>query len=598
MNIYSITLILLLIIFAIMAGYALPGELGFIAPLIIIFLAVMGTILASLAHSFEAYVYDFMREQFERAGIPLGRGSSRLVVLSIITVSMVALILIALFFASIISGLYAPQALVIPLSLSIIVIVTGVASTLILIVASPKLISSFRVTGALIELPFLIATFRVFSKTHLTLYDMFKLVESSVALKWWGGEVKAREAVAKARGVSLLTAISMLSEEHPSLEVRDFIRRVSIVGSYAGTVAGVVERLSQQVFERLKSRLETLTGYMYIAVGIILASLFLIPILAATLGPVIGIKPPMVVYVTAATAAPIFLFSYMLSASLYPSGFMLNPPGALKTLYALTAIGILSVLAYMSYTAIKGAPANPLMPGAVIIALLIPLLFLTLSYDARVSAYDRLVKIVADSTEMASTTGENLISVMRRTARGDRRVQRLISDIEKAVVEDSYRVKLVSQAPNMLYASFIENLIYSLRIGAPMPVFYELSSVYESLNETLKRHKSTMRGVELTIALIIGAIVLFTVIMTRILGGMAEQISKAAPGTMPPLLGAFKITVTPETSYAIAIAMIIIAIVVGSIVEKSKNGTITTSARTILLYTIIATTGFITIMLP
>ncbi|MDM7275799.1 MAG: type II secretion system F family protein [Thermoprotei archaeon] len=601
MNIYSITIILLLVIFALATGYVVPERLSLIIPLAIIALAVAGTILASLAHSFETYIYDFMREQFERAGIPLGRGYPRLVVVSIIAIFMVALTLIALFFSSIIAGVYAPQALTVFLALSIILIMAGMASTLTLIIASPRLISSLRVTGALVELPFLIATLRVFSKTHLTLYDVFKLVESSAALKWWSSEVKAREAVAKARGVSLLTAISMLSEEHPSLEVRDFLKRVTIVGSYAGTIAGVVERLSEQVFGRLRSRLETLTGYMYIAVGVALASLFLVPILAATVGQVIGVKPPMVVYVTLATAAPLFLFSYMLAASLYPSGFMLNPPGTLKITYILSIAGIFSVLAYMSYTAIKGAPVNPLVPAAVIIALLMPPVVLTLSYNARVSAYDRLIKVVSDSTEMASVTGESLISVMRRIARGDRRVQRLIREVERSIVDDNYRVRLVSQAPNMLYSSYIENLVYSLRIGAPMPVFYELSAVYENLNETLKRHMSTMRGVELTIALIIGAITLFVIIMTRILRGVAEQISQSAPGsvpgTLPPMLGAFKIVITPEMMYVIAIAMIIIAIVVGSIVEKSRSGTIMTSARTILLYTLIATSGFIIALL-
>lgn len=598
MNVYSMTLILLLIVFAVAAGYGLPGGLGIIAPTIIVLLALAGTILGSLAHSFETYVYDFMREQFEKAGIPLGRGYPRLVVVGFLTVFMAALSLIAVFFVSIIVGFYAPQTLAVFLALSIIIVITGVSSTLILIIASPRLISSFRITGAQVELPFLIATFRIFSRTHLTLYDIFKLVESSAALKWWSTEVKALEAIARARGVSLLTAISMLAEEHPSLEVRDFIRRISIVGSYAGSVAGVVERLSQQIFERLKSRLDTLTGYMYIAVGTALVSLFLIPILSATVGQVIGVKPPMVIYITMATAAPLFLFSYTLASSLYPSGFMLNPPRALKILFALATTGIVLVVVYMSYMAFRGTTLNPLIPGAVMVALLIPPLLLTLSYDARVSAYDRLVRVVADATEMASATGESLISIMRRATRGDRRVQELIGDIERAVVDEAYRVKLVSRAPNMLYASFIENLVYSLRIGAPMPVLYELSAVYEGLNETLRRHKSAMRGVELTIALIMGAIVLFVVIMTRILWGVATEISQAAPpGATFPVLWFFRLTITPEMVYVTGIAMIIIAIVVGSIVEKSRNGAIATAARTILLYTLIALAGTIAIFI-
>lgn len=592
MSLYTLAIILLILILAITAGFLVPTTINPMIPLVFVAtLAVIGSVLVALSGILEGYLHDFLSRGFRRAGYTMPRVYSRLLTLSLIVTMMLSIALLLLLYLLILAPGASLTLVRLLLAISLLILITGLASISIVVVTSPRLISSFRASGALVELPFLLATLRIFSKTHLTLYDMLKLVESSYSLKWWSSEVRRREDVARERGVSLVTAFNMLSEEHPSLEVRDVVRRISLAGLYAGSPAGVVERVSQQYFDLLRSRLERLTGYMYIALGIALITLFLIPVLAITLGPVLRIPPSTVAIAALATALPIFLIAYTLIQAMYPNGFMLNASQTIKILYVISIAVLLGAVMATLYSQLKGLPLNSMLAYSIAIASLVPATAVTLAYLARVSAYERLVRIVSDATELASVTGENLVSLMRRVGGGDRRVRRLIDDIERAIVDDSVRVKLVSQAPSMLYASMVENIVYALRIGAPLTVFAEIASVYEQLKETLRRHQNAMRGVELTIAVIILAISLFTAVMIRILSGIAESVKTPVGASIPSILQQFMIAQDPTLLYATITSMIIASVVTGALVEKAKTGTIVTSARTILAYTLLSLAG-------
>jgi archaellum biogenesis protein FlaJ (TadC family) len=585
MRYYTITIVLFLLLSALLSGLIAPSGSSSIAPLImVVVMAVVGSVIATYSRTLEGLMHEFLSREFRRAGYTMPVAYSRILTIGFISVIMLSLSLLALLYILILTPGVSTTLIRVPLALSLLTLILGNITLSAVATLSPKLISTLRASGALVELPFLLATLRVFSRTHLTLYDILKIVETSQTLRWWAEEVKRREVIARERGVSLLTAIGFMAEDHPSLEVRDIIRRISIAGSYAGSPAGVVERISQAYFEIMRSRLERLSGYMYIALGMVLITLFLIPVLAVTLGPPLGIPPLTIAAITVVVAFPVSLIIYTIIQAMYPTGFMLNPSGALKAFYTLSSLVVLGLIAANLYLLATGRSFNPIIAYAILITSLIPLVALTSSYMARVSAYERLLKVVADATELASVTGENLISLMRRTSGGDRRVIRLINDIERAIVDDRVRVKLVREAPSMLYASMIENLVYALRIGAPLTVFAEIATVYEHLGETLRRHQSSMRGVEYTLAVVIAAISIFIVLMIRILSGIVAGIKTPTGAAVPAILQRFVITQDPLLVYAILSSMIVVGIVAGALVEKAKNGTIITSARIILIY--------------
>jgi hypothetical protein len=180
---------------------------------------------------------------------------------------------------------------------------------------------------------------------------------------------------------------------------------------------------------------------------------------------------------------------------------------------------------------------------------------------------------------------------MRRVAGGDRRVRRLIDDVERAVVDDGVRVRIVKGAPNMLYASMMENLVYALRIGAPLQVFSEIATVYEHLKETLRRHQSAMRGVEITVAVVIAAVSLFSAVMIRILSGIAAEIKTSTGVAVPEILQRFSIAEDPLMMYAVLTSMMVAGVVAGALVEKAKTGTMATSARVTLTYLVLSVSG-------
>jgi hypothetical protein len=594
MRIYTIAVVLFTLAFSLLSGFILPRDVSPVMPLILIAaLVVVGSVIATFSGILEGWMHEFMSREFRRAGYTMPPIYSRVVTLSFISTVMLSFSLLVLLYVTLFTPGVHTVLVRLLLALSLITLIAGLLTLSFVALLSPKLISSLRATGALVELPFLLAILRVFSKTHLTLYDMFKLVESSQALRWWAEEVKHRESIARERGVSLLTAIGFMAEDHPSLEVRDVIKRIALAGSYAGSPAGVVERVSTQYFELLRSRLERLTGYMYIALGIVIVSLFLIPVLAVTIGPALRIPPSSIVLVSIATAAPVFLVTYTLIQSMYPSGFMLNPPGALKTFYTLSVLVILGLIAASLYLIYTGKPFNPLIAYSIVLASLVPAVALAQAYMARVSAYERLLRVIVDSTELAAVTGENLVSLMRRVAGGDRRVRKLIDDVERAVIDDRIRVRVVREAPNMLYASMMENLVYALRIGAPLQVFSEIATVYEHLKETLRRHQSTMRGVELTLAAVIAAVSLFSAVMIRILSGIAAEIKTPTGVAVPGILQQFIIAQDPLMMYAVLTSMMVAGVVTGALVEKAKTGTMATSARVTLTYLVLSITGIL-----
>jgi archaellum biogenesis protein FlaJ (TadC family) len=145
----------------------------------------------------------------------------------------------------------------------------------------------------------------------------------------------------------------------------------------------------------------------------------------------------------------------------------------------------------------------------------------------------------------------------------------------------------------MLYASMMETLIYALRIGAPLQVFSEIATVYEHLKETLRRHQSTMRGVELTLAAVIAAVSLFSAVMIRILSGIAAEIKTPTGAAVPGILQQFIIAQDPLMIYAVLTSMMVAGVVTGALVEKAKTGTIATSARVTLTYLVLSITGIL-----
>ncbi|MEM0497026.1 MAG: type II secretion system F family protein [Acidilobaceae archaeon] len=597
MYVYSLTATITLLVIAVILAVILPPDISpYIIVMLIAIIALAGSTIASISRYIEDIIYDILLGEFWKAGAPLPRGYSILITITFIFGFLIFTSSLIIFFVAIVLGLTAIYQTTIILIISSLSLAAGVLTILLVSTLSPRIILSFKKFGTNVELPFLLAMLRVFSRTHLSLYEIFKLVSESIALKSWSSEVRERERIARSKGVSFLTAMAELGDEHPSEAVRDIIKRLMITGSYVGNPADVIDRISDTLFEDMRGRLERLTGYMYIALGILMISLLLIPLLASTLAPILGIPSHIIAFSAVAVAVPLVIAIYSLVQSLYPSGFMFNPPRVLKflftgSLFILVSSLLVSVLAMRVGSKLNLAPLYTLM-----VVSLIPPLVLTLAYWSRVSVYERLLKLTSDAAEMSHVTGENIVTIMLRLAEKDRVMSRVIEDLEKSIIDDRVRVRLVSGAPNLLYASFVENLIYSLRIGSPVKALIELARVYDNLNNILSRHKSAMRGVELSIAVVAGALSVYVAYMLRMLTSIVESV-KAQGVSLPPLLARFQIVLNMDIIQAIIIAMAIAALSLGIIVEKAKNGTVFTSSRTILLYMVIVTAGIIAVLL-
>jgi len=133
-----------------------------------------------------------------------------------------------------------------------------------------------------------------------------------------------------------------------------------------------------------------------------------------------------------------------------------------------------------------------------------------------VKLYDLFVRATSESLSLAATTGENLVSVLERSAvKYGRKITRLTRTITMGYLSEKLRVSIVARAPSLFHAAFIETLINILRLGATPQMLRLFTSSYERINNLVSRARGFARTLE---AIMIG--------LVAVVGGFIAYIRK------------------------------------------------------------------------
>ncbi|MFZ8783627.1 MAG: hypothetical protein ACO2OR_06565 [Desulfurococcaceae archaeon] len=446
--------------------------------------------------------------------------------------------------------------------------------------------TSTRKTSCEIELPFLLLLFRVLSSTHLTLYDILSAVESSRALRAWASEVKNARKIATVLNTSLLTAMSIVSENHPSATVRDVFRRILTVSISTGYLRDVVERAFGHIYVQLEARLSGLAEKFTIIYGILIFALLFTPIVFAVVTPLYGGDLAMSFLVPLAISVLFFFMIYAVVASVYPSAFAVTPPRVLVYLSLISFTGPLVLVASQALLIITGLSdsLNTQLLALGITLTIAPSVFYAELWLKRVSLYDKLIRLVSDAISVSVSLGENFAAVVERLApKYGRSVEGLARRVLLGYHVEPIKNRVLREAPSLYHATFLEALFQALVMGAKPEMLKSLATSYEQLVNVYSKLQSLARTQEL---MLLGLTGMVSVFMGYIRGlftqyfNMVKNIGAQGGWTVNiQLFVNFNPVVYDVLTCAILISLLFASIIVG----KLRGGSALYAFRTTLL---------------
>ncbi len=372
--------------------------------------------------------------------------------------------------------------------------------------------TSTRKTSCEIELPFLLLLFRVLSSTHLTLYDILSAVESSRALRAWASEVKNARKIATVLNTSLLTAMSIVSENHPSATVRDVFRRILTVSISTGYLRDVVERAFGHIYVQLEARLSGLAEKFTIIYGVLIFALLFTPIVFAVVTPLYGGNTAMSFLVPLAISVLFFFIIYAVVASVYPSAFAITPPRVLVYLSLISFTGPLVLVASQALLIITGLSdsLNTQLLALGVTLTIAPSVFYAELWLKRVSLYDKLIRLVSDAISVSVSLGENFAAVVERLApKYGRSVEGLARRVLLGYHVEPIKDRVLREAPSLYHATFLEALFQALVMGAKPEMLKSLATSYEQLVNVYSKLQSLARTQELMLLGLTGMVSVF-----------------------------------------------------------------------------------------
>jgi archaellum biogenesis protein FlaJ (TadC family) len=476
----------------------------------------------------------------------------------------------------------------IPLALFAVTVILAAVFGVVLVF--PTIYVSFttstRKTSCEVELPFLLLLFRVLSSTHITLYDMLSTIERSRALRAWSEEVRSARRLASVLNTSLLTAMGIISENHPSRVVRDVFRRILSVSISTGYLKDVVERAFGHIYAQLEARLGGLVEKFTIVYGVLVFALLFTPVVFAVVAPLYGGSPSMAFLVPVAVSVLFFFTIYAVVSSVYPSAFAANPPRVL-TYASVPGFAVPLVLVTVRALAtISGSP-NPL--GTQVLALAIavalaPCTAISELWLRRVALYDRLVRLVSDAISVSVSLGENFVSVLERLApRYGRGVEGLARRVLLGYHVEPIRERVVREAPSLYHATFLEALFQSLLMGAKPEMLKSLAESYEQLVNVYSKLHSLARTQELLMLGLAGMVSVFLgYVRTLFTSYLSLLRGIGSQGGWSINIGYF-INFNPAT-YEVLTCSILVSLVFASVVVgKLRGGSALYCFRTMLV---------------
>lgn len=460
---------------------------------------------------------------------------------------------------------------------------------------------SSRKTSVEVEFPFLLALMKALSVTHLSLYDLLNIISESSALRAWAKEIQLAKRLSGTMSISLLQAMAIISDTHPSKTVRDTFKRIVVVGNLAGTIRDVVDRAFSYVFTKLNTRLESLVDRLDLMNGIIMFGFMFVPIILATVAPLSNMSIVSVIGVVLIMEVPMSLLTYALLTAMYPSGFSARPN---NTAIALAVFSIIVVVILtglylapiISYALKPHTPieylTNPPSPGlspivytvGTLIALIPPTVVAEMLYR-KIVLYSTIIRITTDAAEISASLGENFVTVFTRESyRYGARIQRLARSIVESYQTPLFRQALVSKAPTIFHASFLEALLYTLMIGAPAPVLKSLTEAYENLTKLWDKTRSVTRTLEGMIISLSAMLGFFIEYLYKMFYGFAQSIQKAIEsGGQYAATTLNLLSINPTTFLVLSALTSLSVIVVSLFTGKTRGGSLLFGFRTALL---------------
>ncbi len=485
-----------------------------------------------------------------------------------------------------------------PLWLPVLAIV--LAAALGLAAALPglqaSLTASARKTSAEVELPFLLLVFRVLGSTHLALYDVLYAVEKSSALRAWSREVKGARRLASVLGTSLITAMNIIAENHPSETVRDVFRRIITVAVSTGTLKEVAAKAFGHVYARLEARLSGLVDKLTMINGVLILAFLFVPVVFALVVPIYGASPSTAFLMPLALYSLFFFVIYGVVSSLYPSAFAIDVPKPL--LYVGTAglaVPVLSILfAGFRVLITRDASILPLAVVVVPLAATAPAALYSELWLRKARTYDKFIKMTLDAAAISASLGENLVSVMERLApRYGRDVERLARRVAVAQASEQLREELVKEAPSLFHAAFIEALLHSLALGARPEVIKELASSYEHLVNVQSKILSTARMQELMIIGLIAMLSFFTGFVRGVFTGYVSVLQRVgAQGAWSVNMQAY-LKFDPVVYDILYCDMTLSVLLLSLVMGKMRGGSLFYGFRTALVMLALFSTGLL-----
>lgn len=385
------------------------------------------------------------------------------------------------------------------------------------------------------ELPYLLILFRVLSSLKLPLYDVFTVVEKSYALQASAREVKfAKKISTVAPGsFSFLTAMDNVCANHPSEKVREWLRRVVAAAVAMGDVQGVVERVYDMAYSWFESKVASLTEKFTIILGSGLLVYLFAPVVVASIAPVMRVRLRAAVILVLCFQVILLYVLYALIKHSYPSSLVVKPSKRLVVSGALaySIVVFLLALSMFTYMGVRGPLLgdNALLAVS-LLAFSVPLVLSELELK-RVDVYDDFVRTASDALSLAAVTGENAAQVvMRYSAKRGGKVAKLARSVVTGYASEPLRKAIVSRAPTVHHASFVETLMVIFSLGSTPDMLKAFTASYERLNVPLFSARNLVKRVEWLVVGLVALVGGFTAYLNRVF----EYIASVAARTQVP----------------------------------------------------------------
>jgi len=369
-----------------------------------------------------------------------------------------------------------------------------------------------RKTASEVELPYLIILFRVLSSLRLPIYDIFSVIEDSVALKEWSMEVSLAKKISTLSHVSFISAMDTLCANHPSDKVRTLFRRIIIAAMTVSDVKDIAERVYDTIYSWFESRISSLTENFTIIVGSSMLAYFLIPLVVFAVAPVLFGNISLVLIITLSFQIFVFFFLYASIANSYPTSLVIQGRGKysyiclamLTTSIALLFYNVFSRLILRSNFLV----IDDYLFVAVIVFAMTPPLILSELQMRNVALYDAFIRMTSDSLALAAVTGENAAQILEyESRRYGKNIVKMTRSILLGYTNRALVKTMISRAPSIYHASFLETLVNILTLGSTPEMLKAFTASYERLQviaSNMRRLATRLEGFIIGLAALIG----------------------------------------------------------------------------------------------